>query len=101
MVGPVSPFGQMRARTRDGRVADGGWYTWAMPIYEFVCKACEAPFEELVRNGDKPRCPQCASPDVQRVFSKFAVHSSSSNLGGGGAGKSCSSCASSSCATCN
>jgi len=72
-----------------------------MPIYEFMCTACEAPFEELVRNGEKPRCPVCASTDVSRLLSRFAIHSSSPDLGGGGATKSCSSCSSSSCATCH
>lgn len=77
------------------------WYTTAMPIYEFICDECGAEFEELVRNGDKPKCDACSSREVRRIFSKFAVHSSSANLGGKGADKSCSSCASSSCATCH
>jgi len=72
-----------------------------MPIYEFICNKCETPFEELMRNGTKPACPQCSSGDVRRVLSRFAVHSSSPDMGGKGATKSCSSCASSSCATCN
>ena len=70
-----------------------------MPIYEFVCERCERPFEELVRNGDPVACPQCASQQVRRLLSRFAVHSSSPNLGGGG--KSCSSCSGSHCATCH
>jgi len=72
-----------------------------MPIYEFFCDRCEVQFEELVRNGDKPRCPACSTNDVRRLLSRFAVHSTSANLGGGGASKSCSSCAGSSCATCH
>ncbi len=77
------------------------WYTDAMPIYEFICERCELRFEELVRSGDKPRCPECATGDVRRLLSAFAVHSSSPGLGGGGASKSCSTCAGSSCATCH
>jgi len=72
-----------------------------MPIYEFVCNVCDTPFEELVRNGARPQCPACSTKDVRRIFSKFAVHSSSPDLGGTGASKNCSSCASSSCATCH
>jgi putative FmdB family regulatory protein len=72
-----------------------------MPIYEFCCNQCGTAFEELVRNGVKPVCPECRSGDVCRLLSTFAVHSSSSNLGGKGATKSCSSCASSSCGTCH
>lgn len=72
-----------------------------MPIYEFICNACATPFEELVRNGVKPVCPSCGTGDVRRVLSSFAVHSSSPDMGGKGASKNCSSCASSSCATCH
>ena len=55
-----------------------------MPIYEFICEHCELRFEELVRNGDKPRCPECSTNDIRRMLSSFAVHSTSANLGGGG-----------------
>jgi putative FmdB family regulatory protein len=72
-----------------------------MPIYEFSCNQCHAAFEELVRNGTRPVCPSCASGDVRRLFSAFAVHSSSPAIGGGGAGKNCSSCGGSSCGTCH
>ena len=71
-----------------------------MPIYEFRCNRCGAVFEELVRNGVKPECPECRSGDVCRLLSAFAVHSSSAHLGGKGASKNCSTCAGSSCATC-
>jgi putative FmdB family regulatory protein len=71
-----------------------------MPIYEFCCNQCHTAFEELVRNGTRPECPDCRSGDVRRLFSVFAVHSSSPDAGGG-AGKNCSSCASSSCGTCH
>ena len=54
------------------------WYTTAMPIYEFCCNQCGTAFEELVRNGTRPECPQCHSGDVCRLLSTFAVHSSSS-----------------------
>ena len=49
-----------------------------MPIYEFCCNQCGTAFEELVRNGTRPVCPQCQSGDVCRLLSTFAVHSSSS-----------------------
>jgi len=72
-----------------------------MPIYEFCCNQCGTAYEELVRNGTRPVCPSCSSSDVRRLFSSFAVHSSSANVGGGGASKNCSSCASSACGTCH
>lgn len=72
-----------------------------MPIYEFKCGHCGTVFEELVRNGDAPRCPSCGSGEVQRLLSAFAVHSSSPGLGGRGAARSCASCSGTSCATCH
>jgi len=47
---------------------------WRMPIYEYVCMKCESHFEELVRNGETPKCPDCSSAKVQKQFSVFATH---------------------------
>jgi putative FmdB family regulatory protein len=41
-----------------------------MPIYDFRCTACEAPFEQLVRSSTVPTCPQCASTAVERCVSR-------------------------------
>lgn len=46
-----------------------------MPIYEYRCRACQHDFETLVRSGDQPACPACASPDLERLLSLFAVDS--------------------------
>ena len=51
-----------------------------MPIYEYVCMECESHFEELVRNGDAPDCPDCSSANVRKQFSVFA-------RSGGGSGE--------------
>ncbi len=72
-----------------------------MPIYEFCCTSCDTAFEELVRNGVKPTCPTCGSADVCRLLSTFAVHSSSADVGGRGATKSCSTCHTGSCGSCH
>ena len=42
-----------------------------MPMYDYVCAACGAKFEELCRNGEEtaPVCPQCGSADTQRQLS--------------------------------
>jgi putative FmdB family regulatory protein len=45
-----------------------------MPIYEYVCMACESHFEELVRNGAEPDCPSCGESNVRRQVSVFAAH---------------------------
>ena len=61
-----------------------------MPIYEYVCMSCESHFEELVRHDESPACPDCGTTKVQRQFSVFAAHGTSSqpsftsSTGGGG-----------------
>lgn len=48
-----------------------------MPIYEYVCTACQHGFEELVRSDraeDRPACPQCGNRAVARQLSTFAAH---------------------------
>ena len=68
-----------------------------MPIYEYVCMKCESHFEELVRNGETPSCPDCSSAKVQKQFSVFATHGAAVGAelrpdrrrGGGCCGGSC------------
>ena len=52
-----------------------------MPIYEYVCMACESHFEELVRNGEDPDCPDCGAANVRRQLSVFAAHGEAPRLG--------------------
>lgn len=47
-----------------------------MPIFEYTCKGCGHQFETLVRSGDAPACPSCASTELERELSLPAVHSS-------------------------
>jgi len=57
-----------------------------MPIYEFVCMACESHFEELLRLEDAdPECPDCGSPKTRRQFSVFAAHGTAEQPSFGGA----------------
>lgn len=44
-----------------------------MPIFEFVCRACERPFEALVSRAEEAECPSCRGRELQRRFSVFAV----------------------------
>ncbi len=45
-----------------------------MPLYEYACPGCGATFEKLVRRfGEPVACPACASPDVEKQLSVFAV----------------------------
>jgi len=61
-----------------------------VPIYEYVCMQCESHFEELVRNGEEPPCPDCGGANVRRQLSVFAAVGASEQptfrgpMGGGG-----------------
>ena len=53
-----------------------------MPIFEYVCKSCDANFEKLVRamssaadDAQKVKCPKCGSSKTARALSVFAVSS--------------------------
>ena len=46
-----------------------------MPLYEYECRGCGHQFEQLVRGSATPSCPSCASGDLERVLSVFAVSS--------------------------
>jgi putative FmdB family regulatory protein len=49
-----------------------------MPLYEYVCRHCSHPFEELVSGDASPACPKCASAEAERVLvSRVAVGRSS------------------------
>lgn len=79
-----------------------------MPMYDFLCAACGAKFEELCRSEENaaPACPQCGSTDTQRQlsvpsplktgafpFKVGPVHPLASKMGKGlaGCGGSCAS----------
>jgi putative FmdB family regulatory protein len=47
-----------------------------MPIYEYVCAACNGRFQKLVSGFSAPSdlaCPRCKSADVRKAVSRFAV----------------------------
>lgn len=45
-----------------------------MPLFEYRCAACEHEFELLVRNGETPACPECASVQIEKLLSAHAAH---------------------------
>ena len=45
-----------------------------MPLFDFLCSACQHSFEELVSAGERPACPECDSRKVQRQLPVFAVN---------------------------
>ncbi len=47
-----------------------------MPLYEYVCQSCGAPFEKLTSfaQADQPQtCPKCGDTHSRRKLSSFAV----------------------------
>lgn len=50
-----------------------------MPIFEYRCKSCRHEFETLVRTGDTPRCPTCASGELEKLLSLPAIKSESTH----------------------
>lgn len=47
-----------------------------MPIYEYLCNACNGTFEYLQGPGEKDVrvfCPKCESGDVTKLFSAFSM----------------------------
>jgi putative FmdB family regulatory protein len=60
-----------------------------VPLYEYVCKACSHPFEELSSPDQSPACPKCAATATERVlFSRVAV----GRPGGDAAPSACGRC---------
>lgn len=63
-----------------------------MPIYEYQCQTCGAQFEKffrsLARVTDKVTCPDCNSPDVERLMSAPAIHAGGSGPTGSEPGDS-------------
>jgi putative FmdB family regulatory protein len=62
-----------------------------MPIYEYVCQACDHEFEALVYGSDKPECPKCHGKKLSPQLSVFAVAAKGSSTSTSTAG-SCGSC---------
>lgn len=52
-----------------------------MPIYEYVCRDCDAAFEKMVpmAKADEVDCASCGSDKTERKFSVFGVASSQAN----------------------
>jgi putative FmdB family regulatory protein len=46
-----------------------------MPIYEYVCRKCKRKMSFLVMSQSSfhPLCKSCKSPDLEQVFSRFAM----------------------------
>lgn len=62
-----------------------------MPIFEYLCKACEHEFEALVFGDQKASCPNCKSKSLVPKLSVFAVSAKSTSPAAPAAG-ACGSC---------
>ena len=63
-----------------------------MPIFEYQCRECGAKFERIVGSSAADvTCKQCASANVDQLFSVFAVTASSAGASSAEPG-SCGAC---------
>jgi putative FmdB family regulatory protein len=46
---------------------------YLMPLFEYECRGCGRQFEYLTRAGQSPACPSCASAELEKRLSAFAV----------------------------
>ncbi|MGE0451799.1 MAG: zinc ribbon domain-containing protein [Vicinamibacterales bacterium] len=53
-----------------------------MPLFEYTCRGCGQQFEYLTRAGQAPACPTCASSDLEKQLSVFAVSAGSGSASG-------------------
>jgi putative FmdB family regulatory protein len=51
-----------------------------MPLFEYECRACGRQFEYLTRAGQSPACPSCASAELEKRLSAFAVGGSTASF---------------------
>jgi putative FmdB family regulatory protein len=64
-----------------------------MPLYEYRCQSCGRQFELLVRASTVPACPDCASLELDKQFSVFAVGAGGAAASAQSLPPSCQGCA--------
>ena len=50
-----------------------------MPLFDFVCTACQKSFEALVRRSMPPACPACGSTALEKQLSLPSIKTSSTH----------------------
>jgi putative FmdB family regulatory protein len=66
-----------------------------MPLFEYACRACGHRFEFLTRANQTPNCPACASAELEKQLSVFAVSKpagSAASLGDARVAEACGTC---------
>ncbi len=74
-----------------------------MPIYEYICTACETRFEALrsFSKADDPiSCDNCQSDETHRAVSAAFAHSGGRVVAGSSASSGCGTCSGGSCSSC-
>jgi len=75
-----------------------------MPIYDFICKACEKRFDLLVNydwRAAGAACPACNSTNLEKAVSRVGGFQSGGKIQMLGDNSSCSSCSTGACSTCH
>ena len=67
---PVPPPVVRHHPVRHVQLAYNGRY---MPLFEYICRECQHPFEALVTSSRQAACPRCASQSLEKQLSVFAV----------------------------
>ena len=44
-----------------------------MPLFEYICRDCQQPFEAFVTAERQPECPSCHGRALDKQLSRFAV----------------------------
>jgi len=52
-----------------------------MPIYEYICQACQQEQEHLIRSDQTPHCEACGSENLQKLLSMPFAHSHAREAG--------------------
>jgi putative FmdB family regulatory protein len=63
-----------------------------MPLFEYACRECDHRFELLVRASTTLECPKCASTELDKQLSVFAVSAPSPGSARMGAPMPCGAC---------
>jgi len=72
-----------------------------VPIYEYMCKHCKRPFEELVLSASTAVvCPRCNGKKIKRLMSVVNSRSRGGGAAPMAAASSCGGCTRSSCGGC-
>jgi putative FmdB family regulatory protein len=54
-----------------------------MPLFSYICKACDHSFEALGRVEETPACPSCGDDGAARQFARIARPAAGGDAGDG------------------